>query len=137
MDLEVWLNKIRQTRSHAEVFAILDEFRTHEWTDEQCSKIARLYMRMLDNFGPMNHADDSVSDEKSGSSGDKKDSKDSKDSKNSKSSKDSKDGQRKEAVAAAAGATSSGAPAGEKDEIKPVTTGATPVNDGPVWYEKM
>jgi hypothetical protein len=133
MDLEVWLNKIRQTRSHAEVFAILDEFRTHEWTDEQGSKMARLYMRMLDNFGPLRHDDD---DEKASSSGDKKDAKDSKES---KSSKDAKEGKLKESVgaAAAAGAAPSGASAEGTGEIKPVTTGATPVNDGPVWYEKM
>jgi hypothetical protein len=89
---------------------------------------------MLDNFGPMRHDEDSAGDEKASSSGDKKDSKNSKDSKDSKS-KDAKDGQLKEAVAAAAGAATAGA--GGTDEIKPVTTGATPVNDGPVWYEKM
>jgi hypothetical protein len=127
MDLDVWLNKIRQTRSHAEVFAILDEFRKHEWADDQCSKMARLYMRMLDNFGPLNNEESSIADEKASSANKKKESKD------SKSGKDAKDGQPKEAVAAGAGA----APAVGADEIKPLTTGTTPVNDGPVWYEKM
>jgi hypothetical protein len=131
MDLEVWLNKIRQTRSHAEVFAILDEFRTHEWSDDQCSKMARLYMRMLDNFGPLN--DDSV-DEKASSPGDKKDSKEAKSGKDSKDKKDSKP---KESLVAAAAAASFAGAAEGGGEIKPVTTGATPVNDGPVWYEKM
>jgi hypothetical protein len=133
MDLDVWLAKIRQTRSHAEVFAILDEFRKQKWDDEQCSKMARLYMRMLDNFGPVRNDEDSVTEEKASSSDKKKDGKDAKESKESKAARES---QAKEAVAA--GVATSGAPApGGADEIKPVTTGTTPVNDGPVWYEKM
>jgi hypothetical protein len=51
MELDSWLTKLKQAGSHKEVFAILDQFRTHDWTDEERSKIAKLYMRTLDNLG--------------------------------------------------------------------------------------
>ena len=88
MDLDVWLGKIKQARSHREVFAILDEFRKNDWADDQCSKMSRLYMRILENLGPA-AADDNAD--------------------------------------LANSALSAQAAAG---------TGV-PVNDGPVWYEKM
>jgi hypothetical protein len=51
MDLDSWLIKLKQANSHKEVFCILDEFRTFDWTDEQRSKVSKLYMRMLENLG--------------------------------------------------------------------------------------
>ena len=95
MDLDTWLAKIRQARTHREVFAILDEFRKHDWADDQCSKMSRLYMRVLENLGP---ADAQAETDES---------------------------------SAVAASQSTAAAAGK------VEGGNAPVNDGPVWYEKM
>ncbi|HEY9756785.1 MAG TPA: hypothetical protein V6C97_16590 [Oculatellaceae cyanobacterium] len=86
MDLDAWLAKIKQARSHREVFSILDEFRKGEWADAQCSKMSKLYMRVLENLGPPDSDD----------------------------------------LAAASA-----------ESTKSAGSGNTPVNDGPVWYEKM
>lgn len=59
MELDVWLAKIKQARSHREVFAILDDFKKFDWEDAQCSKMSRLYMRILENLG-MANADDNL-----------------------------------------------------------------------------
>ena len=50
MELQDWIAKIKQARRREDMFAILDEFRKHEWTDEQCSTVGRLYIRLLDGL---------------------------------------------------------------------------------------
>ncbi|MFX5214482.1 hypothetical protein ABTC92_18660, partial [Acinetobacter baumannii] len=52
MDLDGWLAKVKQARSHSEVFAILDDFRKEDFADDQRSKMAKMYMRILENLGP-------------------------------------------------------------------------------------
>jgi hypothetical protein len=58
MDLPDWIAKLKQARRREDMFAILDEFRKHEWTDEQCSTVGRLYIRLLD--GLKTNVDESV-----------------------------------------------------------------------------
>lgn len=48
LDLNSWLNRIRQAETRAQVFAILDEFRPLPWTDEERAQMAKLYIRLLD-----------------------------------------------------------------------------------------
>ena len=86
MELESWFAKVKQARSHREVFSILDEFRKGEWDDAQRSKMAKLYIRVLENLGAPDSDD----------------------------------------LAAASA-----------ESAKNTGSGNTPVNDGPVWYEKM
>jgi hypothetical protein len=50
MDLNAWTAKVRMARSQEELFAIVDDFRKGEWSDEQRSNIARLYIRLLENL---------------------------------------------------------------------------------------
>lgn len=47
LDLQTWMNKVTRAQSRAEILAILDEFRVIEWSDEQRSQMAKLYMRLL------------------------------------------------------------------------------------------
>jgi hypothetical protein len=50
MELSEWIVKLKQARRREDMFAILDEFRKHDWTDEQCSTVGRLYIRLLDGL---------------------------------------------------------------------------------------
>jgi hypothetical protein len=52
MEFPDWLTKIKQARKRDELFAILDDFRTGEWTDEQRATVGRLYIRLLENMQP-------------------------------------------------------------------------------------
>lgn len=52
MDLNAWTAKLKTAQSHKQMFAMLDEFRKGEWTDEERSKIAHTYIRLLDNLQP-------------------------------------------------------------------------------------
>jgi hypothetical protein len=47
-DLSQWIERVKATKDKAELFSLLDKFRVLEWTDEQRSSIAKLYMRLLD-----------------------------------------------------------------------------------------
>lgn len=47
LDLQTWMNKVTRAQSRAEILTILDEFRVLEWSDEQRSQMAKLYMRLL------------------------------------------------------------------------------------------
>lgn len=49
-DLNIWLARVKQATSRAQMFKILDEFRKHEWTDVQCQTMSHLYMRLLQFF---------------------------------------------------------------------------------------
>jgi hypothetical protein len=59
MDLNAWIAKLKLARSHKQMFALLDEFRKSEWTDEERSKIAHVYIRLLDNLQPAAASDES------------------------------------------------------------------------------
>jgi hypothetical protein len=50
LDLNSWLNRIRQAETRAQVFAVLDEFRPLSWSDEERSQMAKLYIRLLDGL---------------------------------------------------------------------------------------
>ena len=50
-DITPWFNRITKAKSRSEVFGILDDFRKCEWSDMQCSAMAKLYMRVLDKVG--------------------------------------------------------------------------------------
>lgn len=48
IDLSSWIEKLKSSRNRSELFATLDKFRVLEWTDEQRSTVAKLYIRLLD-----------------------------------------------------------------------------------------
>ncbi len=48
IDLSAWIEKLKTARNRTELFAMLNDFRILEWTDEQRSSVAKLYMRLLD-----------------------------------------------------------------------------------------
>ncbi|CAN5517276.1 hypothetical protein BH10CYA1_BH10CYA1_54240 [soil metagenome] len=48
IDLSAWIEKLKSARNRTELFSMLDSFRVLEWTDEQRSSIAKLYMRLID-----------------------------------------------------------------------------------------
>ena len=50
MELPDWITKLKQARSREEVFAILEQFRAQEWTDEQRATVSRLYIRLLEGL---------------------------------------------------------------------------------------
>ena len=47
-ELSAWIERLKATKSRQQLLALVDEFRILEWTDEQRSSIAKLYMRLLD-----------------------------------------------------------------------------------------
>jgi len=49
-DLTPWLLKIKSATSRSSVFAILDEFRKLDWTDQQRSAMAKVYMRRIERL---------------------------------------------------------------------------------------
>lgn len=48
-DFNKWLARVKVATKHSEIFHILDEFRPFDWTDEQRSEMAKLYIRCLDS----------------------------------------------------------------------------------------
>jgi hypothetical protein len=57
-DLTPWLTRVKTAATRLDVFATLDQFRKLDWTDEQCSAMAKLYIRRLDKL-----ADDGTGEE--------------------------------------------------------------------------
>lgn len=51
LDVKVWLERLSRAKTKSEIYAILDEFRPLNWTDEQRSAVSRFYMRMLEGIG--------------------------------------------------------------------------------------
>lgn len=45
--LDSWIDRIRSAGSADNLWTILDEFRTVEWTDEERSKMSHAYMQRL------------------------------------------------------------------------------------------
>lgn len=50
-DLSAWLSRVGQAASAREVFQLLEDFRKQDWTDEERSKMAKQYIRILDKVG--------------------------------------------------------------------------------------
>lgn len=46
-DVKPWLTRIANAKTRREILQIMEEFRVQEWTDNQCSTVAKLYMRLL------------------------------------------------------------------------------------------
>lgn len=65
-DLNAWLEKLKSSRNRSELFSTLDKFRILEWTDEQRSSVAKLYVRLLD---VLPHDESDAGDHSSKSSG--------------------------------------------------------------------
>jgi len=59
-NLEDWLKRVQNARSREDIFAILNEFKALDWTDEQRASMSHAYMRVLEN------TKDSAKDQKSG-----------------------------------------------------------------------
>ncbi len=57
IELSTWIDKLKSAKNRTELFSMLDSFRILEWTDEQRSTIAKLYMRLIDVL-PHNEAAD-------------------------------------------------------------------------------
>ncbi len=49
-NLSNWLERVSRCGARREVFAILDEFRKQDWTDEECSQMAKHYIRLVSNM---------------------------------------------------------------------------------------
>jgi len=62
IDLATWIEKLKSAKNRTELFAMLDSFRVLEWTDEQRSSIAKLYMRLID---VLPHVESTTEDEES------------------------------------------------------------------------
>ncbi|HEY9786417.1 MAG TPA: hypothetical protein V6D17_13500 [Candidatus Obscuribacterales bacterium] len=107
-DLNAWLERVKSAQSRKAVFAILDEFRKEEWTDEQCSKMAHLYIRVLPMLPP-----DSDSDTASGAV---------------------PAGQAVASTSKADEKRSDDSPLAADEDADSDSGNA---DDGPVWYEKM
>ena len=54
-NLSNWLAQVSNCSARKEVFGVLDEFRKHSWSDEECSQMARHYIRIVSKM-----ADDSI-----------------------------------------------------------------------------
>lgn len=50
-DIKSYLDRLSKAKTKSEIYAILDEFRPLNWTDEQRSSVSRFYMRMLESIG--------------------------------------------------------------------------------------
>jgi hypothetical protein len=109
MDLDIWLNKIRLATSKNEIFETLDDFRKLDWTDEQRSKMAKLYIRRLENLKPENEPAPGKQEEEKAAA---------------------------KIVTVVSPTSSTAASAPTKAEAQPLKD-SEPIDDGPVWYEKM
>ncbi len=47
LDITPWLARIAAAKTRKEILVIMEEFRVLSWSDEQCSTVAKLYMRLL------------------------------------------------------------------------------------------
>jgi hypothetical protein len=46
-DLSAWMERVNRCKNRTEVFALLDDFRKQSWTDEECSQMAKHYIRIV------------------------------------------------------------------------------------------
>jgi len=47
-DLPLWIERLKRVKTRRDLFSALDQFRVLEWSNEQRSQVAKLYMRLLD-----------------------------------------------------------------------------------------
>jgi hypothetical protein len=47
-DLALWIERLKRVKTRRDLFSALDQFRVLEWSNEQRSQIAKLYMRLID-----------------------------------------------------------------------------------------
>jgi hypothetical protein len=50
-DVTQWITRIQKATSAKEVFSTLEEFRPGPWSDEDRSKVAKAYIRVLERVG--------------------------------------------------------------------------------------
>jgi hypothetical protein len=50
LNLSNWISRVQSAGSVSEVLALLDSFRLLEWSDEDRSRMAREYMRVLETL---------------------------------------------------------------------------------------
>lgn len=46
--IDDWVVRIQKTRSSRELLKLLEQFRKHDWTDQERQKVSHTYMRVLD-----------------------------------------------------------------------------------------
>ncbi len=49
-NLSDWLDRILQSNSRKEIFAVLDAFRKLDWSDEESSQMSKLYIRRVSDM---------------------------------------------------------------------------------------
>lgn len=62
LTLNDWMEKISKAKTRKEIFSILDQFRVLEWTDDERARIAKHYIRIIDNVAKGEPDDDTTSD---------------------------------------------------------------------------
>lgn len=50
LNLSEWLDRVSRASTRKQVFEILNEFRTLSWSDEECSQMAKHYIRLVSNM---------------------------------------------------------------------------------------
>lgn len=56
--LVAWMEKINRCKGRKEIFAVLDDFRKHEWSDEECSQMGKHYIRIISAMPEEKSSDD-------------------------------------------------------------------------------
>lgn len=49
-NLELWLRKIKESKSQLEVLSLIDEFRLLNWADDERAKMGRTYIATLEKL---------------------------------------------------------------------------------------
>jgi hypothetical protein len=63
LDLNGWITRVQGAKRTEDVFAILDEFRRLEWSDEDRAAMAKVYVRLVQRLGAPAAAGDATQDE--------------------------------------------------------------------------
>lgn len=50
-EIQQWITRVQKASSAKEVFATLNEFRPGPWSDEERSRMAKAYIRVLERVG--------------------------------------------------------------------------------------
>lgn len=68
-NLDEWLKKVQQAQSGDAVFKLLADFRKLDWTDEELSRMSKVYMRVLNRVGGASSTVTSSQEEEEGPDG--------------------------------------------------------------------
>lgn len=68
-NLDEWLKKVQQAQSGDAVFKLLADFRKLDWTDEERSRMSKVYMRVLNRVGGATSTVTSSQDDEDGADG--------------------------------------------------------------------